>query len=75
LLAAFHPAQAKQPDEFSACLERTKGDRLHCQSGCGIILQSCYNEAEETINAKTKSLLNKLGLGHTPACETLAANT
>jgi hypothetical protein len=73
-LVTFHSAQANQPDELSAFLERTKGDRFHCQSGCGIILQSCYDEAVKIVNTKIKSLLNTLEFGHAPACETLAKN-
>jgi hypothetical protein len=47
------------PQEFSDCLKRTEHGRMTRQSGCGIILQQCYDEASDAINAKTDALIKK----------------
>lgn len=51
-------AQTK-PKEFSACLKRTEHDRTTCQSGCGMILQQCYDEADDALSGRTAALLSK----------------
>ncbi|WP_454765460.1 hypothetical protein [Cupriavidus campinensis] len=37
-------AQSRPLDEFSKCMDRTKADRMTCESGCGMIIQGCYEE-------------------------------
>lgn len=48
-----------RPKEFSACLKRTEHDRTTCQSGCGMILQQCYDEADDALSGRTAALLSK----------------
>lgn len=48
-----------KPKEFSACMKRTEHDRANCQSGCGMILQQCYDEADDALEARTSALLSK----------------
>jgi hypothetical protein len=47
------------PQEFTNCLKRTEHDRQTCQSGCGMILQQCYDEANDALAAKTDALVKK----------------
>jgi hypothetical protein len=47
------------PREFSDCLKRTEHDRMSCQSGCGMILQQCYDAADDALTAKTDTLVKK----------------
>lgn len=53
------PQKPNIPEEFSNCLKRTEHDRLSCQSGCGMILQQCYDEANDALTAKTDALVKK----------------
>ena len=39
-------------DLFKECLDRTGLDRVDCESGCGMIIQQCRDEAVEDINNK-----------------------
>lgn len=72
LQSYLNAAFAVQPDAFAVCLKRTENDRSNCQSGCGMILQSCYDEAIQTIDAKASALRNKLSQGRASACYDLA---
>ncbi|MFM0267799.1 hypothetical protein [Paraburkholderia sediminicola] len=72
LLLLSNMALANRPDAFAACLKRTESDRSNCQSGCGMILQSSYDETIQTIDAKASALRNKLSQGRAPACSDLA---
>ena len=60
-----------KPKEFSACLKRTEHDRTTCQSGCGMILQQCYDEADDALRSLTAALLSK---PRTAACVELERN-
>jgi hypothetical protein len=85
LLAASAHADSK-PREFLACFKRTEHDRMTCQSGCGMILQQCYDEADDaltkdidTIVAKSRSascttLLKKYVDGSSQQTDSLTAN-
>lgn len=67
VLAGNVEADSK-PDEYSACLKRTELDRETCQSGCGMILQQCYDEANDALLGRTTLLLSK---ARSPACADL----
>lgn len=58
-----------RPIEFLACLKRTEPERATCQSGCGMILQQCYDEADQAISSHTAALLTKR---RSPSCAELA---
>lgn len=53
------PHTQSNSQEFSDCLKRTQHDRMTCQSGCGMILQQCYDEADDALTAKTDALIKK----------------
>lgn len=61
-------AEVKSP-EFRACLKRTEHDRATCQSGCGMILQQCYDEADDALAKNVDALLAK---PRSAACSGLA---
>lgn|GEM_PF-6111026 len=75
-----------RPREFSVCLKRTEHDRVTCQSGCGMILQQCYDEADDalakdidTVVAKPRSapctaLLKKYVDGSSQQTDSLVAD-
>lgn len=50
---------ASNSREFSECLKRTEQDRMECQSGCGMILQQCYDETDYALTTKTDALVTK----------------
>ncbi|WP_322049449.1 hypothetical protein [Paraburkholderia sp. J67] len=52
-------AESKSP-AFQACLKRTAHDRMTCQSGCGMILQQCYDEAGDAIQKKIDAQVAKI---------------
>jgi hypothetical protein len=68
------PTWAAPPsvDAFAACMKHTQNDRDNCQSGCGMILQSCYDEGVEDVNKKIDSLLVKINVDSSSACFELA---
>jgi hypothetical protein len=47
------------PKVFSACLKQTEHDRMTCQSGCGMILQQCYDEADDALTKDIDAQLSK----------------
>lgn len=48
-------AKKNSVDAFQACMNRTKSDRISCESGCGMIIQQCYDEGISDINDKVKN--------------------
>jgi hypothetical protein len=65
-------AVGPQSSHFLACLKRTQNDRINCQAGCGMILESCYDEAVVAIDAKTNAVQILLSQRHVPLCAELA---
>lgn len=45
--------------EFLACLARTREERVSCSSGCGMIIQQCYDEADDTMKRRIDALVKK----------------
>jgi hypothetical protein len=61
-----------QPSPFRVCLKRTQNERANCQSGCGMILKSCYDEAIVAIDAKTNAVQTLLTQKYVPLCAKVA---
>lgn len=59
-------------DAFRACLNRTEHDRLSCQSGCGMILQQCYDEGVADFNKKINEIDSMIKAKNGAACASLA---
>ncbi|SAL28290.1 hypothetical protein AWB71_01666 [Caballeronia peredens] len=47
-------------DAFASCMQRTKHERSNCNSGCGMILRQCYDEAVSDLNTKSDALLAEI---------------
>ena len=65
-------AHATDADVFPSCLKRTQKERSSCQSGCGMLLQSCYDEAVTATNNKADQLISRLQGSHAQECTDLA---
>ncbi|MEX3952924.1 hypothetical protein AB4Y40_34885 [Paraburkholderia sp. EG287B] len=59
-------------DAFQACMDRTQHDRLNCQSGCGMILQQCYDEGVADVNKRINEVDSVIKSKNGAACASLA---
>ncbi|WP_233834684.1 hypothetical protein [Paraburkholderia sp. ZP32-5] len=67
-------SQTPAADIYTQCIARTKHDRLSCQTGCGMIVQQCYDEGIADINNQITKLKNDIKTRNGIACANLADN-
>ena len=60
-------------DDFEGCLTRTMKATLSCESGCGFVLQGCYDEEIFAVTEKSDALQSKISLKSGEACWALAS--
>lgn len=73
-LTPFNSMAAREAaTAYSKCMTRTKHERLTCTSGCGMILQGCYDEGIDEINVKISSLVTLMKAKKNESCASLAA--
>ncbi|MBP0594359.1 hypothetical protein J8I87_32785 [Paraburkholderia sp. LEh10] len=68
-LASGAYSKAPDMDVFQKCMGRTKQDRLTCSTGCGLILQQCYDEGVADINDRASRLLSQIKSESGSACK------
>ncbi|QYY31603.1 hypothetical protein K2O51_30565 [Cupriavidus pinatubonensis] len=72
-LASSSSMPASKPEgAYSKCMTRTKNERLTCISGCGMIVQDCYDEGMVEVNEKINSTLTALNKNSNKKCAHLA---
>ncbi|WP_175674225.1 hypothetical protein [Burkholderia ambifaria] len=59
--------------DLEGCLARTMKDRLSCESGCGLVLRSCYDEEISDVTEKSDALQSKISSKSNKACSTFAS--
>jgi hypothetical protein len=59
-------------DAFHQCLNRTRKDRMNCESGCGMILQDCYERGIFEADDKIKGLMSQIKAKNGESCASLA---
>lgn len=62
-------AQSRSVDAFVKCMERTKSDRLTCVSGCGMIIQGCYDEGITDILARVEAVQVEIEKKNNEKCD------
>lgn len=66
-------AENNSGDTLEGCLARTMEERLNCESGCGLILQVCYDEEISGVAEKSDALQSKITSKSDGACSALAS--
>lgn len=57
IISSPYASSAATSDAFSKCMARTQRQRLVCTSGCGMIIQGCYDEGVDDVSEKIEHKL------------------